>query len=453
MPQFVTAALSFLLVLILIKKRVDLGFALVLAALFLGIASSLPPPKIARTFVSAVISTETLNLALVLVLILLLENVMDRLGLLEKMVSSLKSLLKDERVAMASLPALIGFLPSAGGALFSAPMVDSVAGGHAQDIVPEKKAFINYWYRHVWEYTLPMYPAVVLSSRIVGLPLGQIMRIHSLLTVTAILAGIPFAFTGLYRTASAKPLENDCSLAPPTASHADRCENKAGSPMTSEPRDSGLGCTFTDYSFDTAPRQLPRYLVWRDFLIGILPILTVIALVLIANIEIVPAAALVLGGLLVVNAVSWDKIKGFHRKAWAPRLMTLVIGLVLFKGMLETAGTAKALPEFFSSFGIPPWVLTFLIPFSVGLLTGYNPAVVAISFPLIVPFFPPGHGTLGAEVLAYAAGFSGVLLSPTHLCLLLTAEFFDADLSRVYRLLLVPVGAIVAVSLLLNFFL
>lgn len=445
MFQFIAAVLSFVLVLILIRRKVDLGFALILAAFFLGITSGLGLTRLVNTAVFSVLSFETLNIALVLVLILLLENVMDRLGLLDRMVSSLGALVMDRRIVMASLPALIGFLPSAGGALFSAPMVESAAGPDRERLVPEKKAFINYWYRHIWEYTLPMYPAVVLSSRITELPLGQIIRVHGLLTAVAILAGIPFAFIGLYRHPSGTGTASTDEESIVVKENAGSKEDGVIKENASLEENAGLK------ENGHAQSSYVRHLMLKQFLGGILPIIAVICLVIVVNLEITLAAAIVLIGLILTNLKSWKMIKGFHRKAWAPRLFTLVIGLMLFKGMIQAAGTAEALPGFFSSLRIPTWILPFLIPFPVGLLTGYSPAVVAISFPLILPFLPSGSGALGAEVLAYAAGFTGVLLSPTHLCLLLTAEYFRADLAAVYRLLLLPVGMLIATAFLLSF--
>ena len=60
------------------------------------------------------------------------------------------------------MPMLIGMLPSLGGAYFSAPMVkEATSGIHMSQ---EEKAFINYWFRHPWEYHSPP-----LSRHIAGL--------------------------------------------------------------------------------------------------------------------------------------------------------------------------------------------------------------------------------------------------------------------------------------------
>jgi hypothetical protein len=50
-------------------------------------------------------------------------------------------------------------------------------------------------------------------------------------------------------------------------------------------------------------------------------------------------------------------------------------------------------------------------------------------------------------MLALAAGFVGVLLSPLHLCLLLSNEYFQTTLGRVFRYLLRPCALLLFCSL------
>jgi uncharacterized protein len=60
------------------------------------------------------------------------------------------------------MPAFLGFLPSLGGAIFSAPLVE--AAGKPYDLSPERKTAINYWFRHVWEYTKSPPPGSLVTT-------------------------------------------------------------------------------------------------------------------------------------------------------------------------------------------------------------------------------------------------------------------------------------------------
>jgi hypothetical protein len=48
------------------------------------------------------------------------------------------------------------------------------------------------------------------------------------------------------------------------------------------------------------------------------------------------------------------------------------------------------------------------------------------------------HLMLPYMMLALASGFMGVLLSPMHLCLLLSNEYFETSLVPVYRHMRIP---------------
>jgi len=48
-------------------------------------------------------------------------------------------------------------------------------------------------------------------------------------------------------------------------------------------------------------------------------------------------------------------------------------------------------------------------------------------------------------MLAYGAGFAGVMLSPVHLCLVVTKNYFNAGFSGIYRML-VPASLVLILS-------
>ena len=81
----------------------------------------------------------------------------------------------------------------------------------------------------------------------------------------------------------------------------------------------------------------------------------------------------------------------------------------------------------------------------IGFSSGLSSAMVGISIPLVTPFILAGGEVNGlAFLIAYGAGGRGYLLSPLHLCLILSAEYFKARLISVYRYLLPPAAAVLA---------
>jgi len=54
-------------------------------------------------------------------------------------------------------------------------------------------------------------------------------------------------------------------------------------------------------------------------------------------------------------------------------------------------------------------------------------------------------------MLAYVGGFTGVLLSPIHLCLIVTIQYFKANFKKIYRILLLPVAFVVLIAMVIVF--
>lgn len=152
---------AFALIVLLLRLRWNFGLIMIIAALFLGSLYRIGFIQQLKVFMKSSIDPVTLNLVFGLVLIMALENIIRKRGVLKRMMEAVVNVARDRRIAMAILPGVIGLLPSAGGAAFSAPMVQEAAAD--VDIRPEHKAFINYWFRHIWEYISPLYPGVVLQ--------------------------------------------------------------------------------------------------------------------------------------------------------------------------------------------------------------------------------------------------------------------------------------------------
>lgn len=375
------------LIIVLLRLKLSLPKAMLLAAAVLGVLFRLTPVAIGTIMVRSCLAVSTLNLALALTLIMFLENIMRRTGMLGRMVGSLRSLVGDSRVVMAILPAIVGLLPSAGGAVFSAPLVEEVS--RETGFTPECKSFINYWYRHVWEYIFPLYPSIILVSEIVKVPVYQLIAVQFPFSVSAVLLGMPVAF---------------------------RREKKSASPA-----DDG-----------TRGEQL------RVFAVSIAPVLGVIVLVLAAKLEISLALALVVLTLLLVNRYNRERITSLIKEAFSVNTLLMVVAVIVFKDILMATGAVTTLPLFFASLGLPPELVVIVLPFVVGMATGMSQAFVATTFPILLGLNTGGAVDLHLVALGYVSGFAGVMLSPVHLCLILTVEALKADLGKVYRMVLAP---------------
>lgn len=392
MMDIVKILAAFGLIVLLLRLRWNLGFVMLLAATVLGTLYRMGPLEQARGMVASSRDLVTVSVVVALAFIMVLENIIRKKGLLKRMTGSLVNVAQDRRIAMAVLPGVIGLLPSAGGAAFSAPLVQEVAADST--ISPERRAFINYWFRHIWEYISPLYPGIVLVVAITGVSLNGFLLSQLPLPIAVVGAGAYFGFRGVPKG------------------------EIAGSRTMKEIR----ALTTT-----------------------LLPIIAAIVLVVVFKMNLALAMAGIVIVMFLFYRYSIRDVVTTLRESLSLNILLMVVGIMVFKGMLTATGAIDALPAFFEQSGLPHSAVLFSLPFLVGLLTGLTIGFVGASFPIITVMMG-GNPEPAALTFAFASGFAGVMLSPTHLCLILTCRFLKADMAGVYRLLYLPVIIVLTVA-------
>ncbi len=379
----------------LVRMKWELGFALAACALATGILFLVNPIIFLQTIRLATIDFDTISVLALVLFILILSSSMRESGALDDLVESVRRIFVDNRFTIAALPAMIGLLPMPGGALFSAPMIDGLAD--EAELKPEDRTYLNYWFRHVWEYSYPLYPGLILESVIIGVELNRLVVYQFPLCLGAILGGSLFGLLSIQK-------------------HFRRGLHGA---------------------------ELARHLVL--FLKGFWPIL----LIIIAYVGlrwpfliVLPVTALLFGAVRI-GPVRFPRLA---LKSIDLRLIGTVYAVLVFKDIILVSGAVDQLESVFTDWGVPPIALFIVIPMLIGYLTGITHSYVSVAFPLLIPFFGDPID-LSKVQLAYAFGFIGVLFSPVHLCLVLSTEYFGADMNGVYKRLLLPACILAAVSL------
>ncbi len=387
MTDFLKIAGIFVLIVVLLRRKISLAVTMLVAAVVMGLIFAISPLTIAGIMVRSSTAFSTVNVGLALILIMFLENIMRRNGMLQRIVDSLRVLVGDSRLVMSILPALVGLLPSAGGAVFSAPLVEEVS--RDSTLSPEHKSFVNYWYRHVWEYIMPLFPSMILAAEILQVPMYKLIAVQFPFSLSSMLVGIPVAFW-----------------------HEKR-QTRSG-PVTG---------------------RLPML---RVFLLSLSPVILVIFLVLGLKLEISVALTLTVAGLLVYYRYSRERLTTLVRESFAMDKVFMVVAVIIFKDILMTTGAVDTLPRFFSALGLPPALVVIVLPLIVGMATGMSQAFVAATFPIFLGLGAGAGVDLRLVALGYVSGFVGVMLSPVHLCLILTVQTMQADLGKVYRMVVAP---------------
>lgn len=398
---------------------VALGTVALAAASGRGVADAV------RIAADRLFSADNAFLTVAIVLVIGLSSQMAAAGLMQDLVDAVRRRL-GRRHAMAVLPALIGFLPMPGGALFSAPLVASC--DRAGTMAPVVKARANYWFRHVWEFWWPMYPGVLLAMHLTGLEVGQFMLLGLPLTATAVAAGYVFLLRGV------TPDESDAAEIAPRAG-------------------------------GTSPAKL------------LSPVLLVVAGYAAFRLAAVAARA-VWPGLpdagrytpmifgLVVAILDLQRWRPLPRATWrgialSPKTLGLVVIIAavrVYGAFIEAPLPGGASPVVLmqgemARWGIPAVATIMLLPFVAGLTTGVAIGFVGASFPVVVSLMgvePSTTTVMACTVLAYACGHMGQMLSPVHVCLVVTNEHFETGMVHSLRGLLGPVVSVILAALLVR---
>ena len=131
----------FVVMIVLLMRRTNLGVVMTGISLLLGLLFQLDLVTIVNVIVKTFTGFSTLNLIVAVTLMMVMEEILREEGVLQRMVGGLRGLVGDQRIVLAALPALVGLIPSTGGAIFSAPMVEEVS--RDSRATAEQKAFIN----------------------------------------------------------------------------------------------------------------------------------------------------------------------------------------------------------------------------------------------------------------------------------------------------------------------
>lgn len=417
LPAVVRIFIVFSLVLAAIRLGWSLGSAFLGGAFVLGLIFALPPLAIAVAAIKALVDPKTLSLTVVVSLILVLSQSLEASGQMARLLARFEGLIARQRLNIVIFPALIGLLPMPGGAIFSAPMVKTI-GADAR-LGGAQMSFVNYWFRHLWEYWWPLYPGVLLITNLAAIDLWTFVGALFPMSLVAAAAG----YLPLRRMMPARRLE--------------------------APRRGG-----------GEARVLPFVKELTPVLIAIVPGIALGGLLEAALAGKAAAVAKELGLITALcAAIGWvwrtNRLPGAVRRRIVLRRETLamiymVAAILVFKGVLLDSRAVDAVSAELMRWQVPLVAIAVVLPMIVGLVVGITIAFVGSAFPILISLiaaYDATGQTLAYLMLALTGGFVGVLLSPLHLCLVLSNQYFKADTVSVYRHLWMPCTALILAAL------
>ena len=332
--ELLKVGLVFIGIIALTFMKVDLWITLLVASFSLGLLFHLSVVKIGMSLFVSALDEKTLLLVGALTAILLFSNLLKETGRMNKILEGFRNILKDARVLITLLPAIIGLIPIMGGALISAPMV--VEDSDRLKLSPERRTFINYWFRHVWEFILPIFPAFVLAATLGGISFRRFSWFNLPLTAAAILGGFFTGFWGVSKSV------------------------RAGGASAS---------------------QIAVFGLFKNLFSLIFALL----LVVVFEVELAYAFGLTILGMILLYRINGRVILNVFRESVSIELLLTVVLVMGFKKVLESCQVIPAICTTLSLSGIPILVIVMFVPFLIGLITGFPLPTVGIVFPNSYP--------------------------------------------------------------------
>lgn len=376
---FLVVIAAMILIVVLLRFKVLIGPAILSGGLLIWLFESRSFEKLWVAFTETLTMQRTWDLLLCLYFVMCLEVELRKSGSLHGMVVTLRNIFSSNKVTLAFMPAFLGLLPSLGGARFSAPIVQEASEGIAVD--DEQKSAINLWFRHIFEFSNPLMPGVILACGIANVSIGDLIDQVGWVTILCFVLGWIFLIVPLKITDPEKATntQHDCTID------------------------------------------------WKSLILAFGPIVTSFLLIVVFDVQ----AALAMGLVVVafIPLYFWFKrpisVKSVFTESLDKKLFFNVVCILYFIQLLTVIGTLDEIVNVFNNSALPQAVIIASLSFIFGVMTGMGQGYIAIVMP-IVALMAPGNIVLVGIAMVY--GMAGQMVTPTHLCILVTVEYFKSRL-------------------------
>jgi len=383
MYQLITAILAFMLIPILIKLKVKLGYSILLTSVVLGIVSGIGFQGFSGAVLDVFTQMSSLNTILVVTMVSILGGVMKHYQILDIIVETMQKLIGSKRNIITIIPAMIGVLIIPGGAILSAPFVKKIGG--EINLSPARRAVINLVFRHIAMFLLPYSTSILIVTSImpdISVPL---------------LIGLNFFFVVSIVAAGYLMFLRDIDLG----------DRKA------------KGRNFNNFK-KLAIYTSPIYVC-----------------VIITGITGIPFYISMLSSLLIVYILGDKKaflinaVKSINVNI----VLTVTAVLIMQNIIMEMSEMLTIFNNIFEASSSMISILFVLLLTSTffGFITGYQVAAMAITLPLIAQL-NVSHQMMHLYVfIATACSFVGYFFSPLHLCQAFTTQIMGVTTIELYK--------------------
>ena len=395
MSDLIILLSAILLLGVLIILKLNLGLSIFISAIFLGILRGFNFLDLLKNLWITLSASDTLEVLIIVVFITIFVSILATFGFLEEIVKSFSKIFSP-KIFIPAFAFIIGALPMPGGALVSAPLVEE--GAKSSVISSGEKTVINYWFRHIWEPVSPIYPEMPMNAAILGASIPFIVSVQWPVSVAMIVSGIIF-------------------LLPLIRVNGD-------------------------------PKFEKSFKFYLEALQSVLPLVLVILLILVLKLSIILSIAAGILYVIFVKRVSFQKaIKSIDLKSIF-KILFLMFSIFYLKYTVIDSNVITGVYKVLEIYNVPNFIILFFLPFIVGIMTGASTATFGVSYPLLLPIIRSVNIIPLNLFIAFVGGWLGIMLTPTHLCLSLSIEYFSAKFKETYIILIKNLAFVFLLSVL-----
>ncbi|MDL2274405.1 DUF401 family protein [Oscillospiraceae bacterium OttesenSCG-928-G22] len=325
------------------------------------------------------INPDTWLVILAFYLIAYLQRMLERRGLTKLAQQSLGGLFNSRRVTVSLAPVFLGLLPAPGVVPICGEIVEGTLG---DDMKPVEKAFITTYYRHIPESFLPTFMAVLL-----GIKLSGTVSIRSFMITMLPMVGVLLALGYIF--------------------YLRRFNKETGAPPSTDKRSDAISLFQSLWSIALA-----------------------VLLIVAFNLPVYLAVLVSIVLSAFVGRFTIFELGQLFLPAIETRLLLNTFCILVFKDVLSSTGAIERLPAVFEQLPIPQFLVFSLLFFFGGLMSG-SQAIVALCMPLA---FATVKGA-GAPLLVLLMGmtYAANQVSPTHVCLGISSEYFHVSIGALIK--------------------
>lgn len=388
MNIFALLIIAMAIIILMLRRHIPIGPCMLTGGLFIWLMKTPELHYLTQAFTETLSLPRTYDIIFALYFVMCLEIELRTSGALAGMVHALQKIFSSNRVTLAVMPAFLGLLPSLGGARFSAPIVEEASKG--LELTNDHQAAINFWFRHIFEFSSPIIPGMIMACNIAGVAYSEFIMHLCWLTVLMFSVG----WFVLIR-----PIK------------ADSIKENAGSQAADEQG-------------------------WQDLWLSLSPVVLTFVLVVFFNMNASVGMGVVTAGLFLVLHFTKREVslKDVVVGAIDMKMFFNVLCILYFIQILTVTQVLQEIVAAFQSSPLPVPVIIACVSFIIGVLTGMSQGHVAIIMPIIAAM---QTGSLNLAGVAMAFGVAGQMLTPTHMCLVVTVDYFKANFFKTLKPVLI----------------